>query len=185
MRVDPEPGPDRDVAPVGPGVYAAFDQGYVSRDVHGDTDVVLAVDANHPAGRPGVLKQVMHIRVMWHSDRITKWEGAPDTNASIRWYVFTDHDGRPEMIEYAGTGTVALRSDADHTSVTVENAQLHPAFSQGQLSDPIGASKFEGTVVAVPDRQHVEELLSEVRTTLAATSLPQQPIEVKTAARWP
>jgi hypothetical protein len=158
-----------------------FAEGYLSRDGKGDTDVVLAVETEHPAGRPGVLKQIMHIRVMWHTDRETKWEGAPDTNASIRWYVFTDHAGAPEMIEYAGTGTVTLSGDADHTIVSVQNAQLHPAFSHGELTDPIGPSKFEGTVAAVSNRQRVDELLSEVRTTLAGTSLPQQPIEAKTA----
>jgi len=158
-----------------------FAEGYLNRDSHGDTDVVLAVDTDHPDGRPGVLKQIMHIRVMWRSDRSTKWEGAPDTNASIRWYVFTDHAGQPEMIEYAGTGTVTIHDDKDRPTVTVENAQLHPAFSQGELNDPIGPSKFEGTFATVTNRQRMDELLSEVRTTLAATSLPQQPVEVKTA----
>lgn len=158
-----------------------FDNGYLSRDPQGDTDVVLAVETDHPAGRAGVLKQVMHIRLMWHSDRVTKWEGAPDTNASIRWYVFTDHAGVPEMIEYAGTGTVSLAGDGNHTTVSVRNAQLHPAFSHGGLTDPIGATKFEGDIAARPDRQRVDQLLSEVRTTLAATSLPMQPMEAKTA----
>jgi hypothetical protein len=158
-----------------------FAEGYLNRDSHGDTDVVLAVDTDHPDGHPGVLKQVMHIRVMWHSDRVTKWEGAPDTNASIRWYVFTDHAGQPEMIEYAGTGTVTIHGDKDHATVSVENAQLHPAFSRGDMNDPIGPSNFEGTVATVSNRARVDQLLSEVRTTLAATSLPQAPIEVKTA----
>ena len=158
-----------------------FAEGYLSNDAHGETDVVLALDTDHPAGRAGVLKQIMHIRVMWHNDRATKWEGAPDTNASIRWYVFTDHAGQPEMIEYAGTGTVTIHGDNDHPTVTVENAQLHPAFSHGNLDDPIGPSKFEGTVATVSSRARVDELLSEVRTTLAATSLPQAPIEAKTA----
>jgi hypothetical protein len=158
-----------------------FAEGYIDRDSHGDTDIVLASDADHVAGRPGVLKQVMHMRVMWHSNRVTKWEGAPDTNASIRWYVFTDHAGQPEMIEYAGTGTVTIHGDPDNATVSVENAQLHPTFNYGTLSDPIGPSKFEGTVAAVSNRARVDELLSEVRTTLAATSLPQQPVEVKTA----
>src|SRR5947209_18258531 len=63
-----------------------FREGYVSRDNGGDTDIVLAADADHPGGHPGVLKQVMHIRVVWHPDRDTKWDGAADTNASIRWY---------------------------------------------------------------------------------------------------
>ena len=87
-----------------------FDEATCSRDRHGDTDVVLAADADHPGGQPGVLKQVMHIRVMWHSDRDTQWEGAADTNASIRWYVFTDRTGQPEMIEYAGTGLVVVKA---------------------------------------------------------------------------
>ncbi len=167
--------------PSGRAYLQHFAEGYFSKDDHGDTDIVLAVDTPHPAGRPGDLKQIMHIRMMWRNEHDTKWEGAPETNASIRWYVFTNHAGAPEMIEYAGTATVALSGYSDHATVSVQNAQLHPAFSHGELTDPIGPSKFEGTIAALPDRARVDSLLSEVRTTLAATSLPQPPIEVKTA----
>ncbi len=129
-----------------------FAEGYLNRDSHGETDVVLAADTGRPAGATGALKQIMHIRVMWHSDRETKWEGAAGTNASIRWYVFTDRAGQPELIEYAGTGTVTIHDDKEGTTVSVHNAQLHPAFSHGRLTDPVGPSQFEGTVAAVSNR---------------------------------
>lgn len=160
-----------------------FKEGYVRRDNSGDTDIVLATAADHPGRLPGVLKQVMHIRVLWHPDRETAWEGAADTNASIRWYVFTERNGQPEMIEYAGTGLVAVKSDGDETAVTVRKASLRPTFSHGALTDPIGSSQFEGTIVTRSDRPRVEQLLSEVRTTLAATSSPAEPVQAVQAAQ--
>ena len=43
-----------------------------------------------------------------------------------------------------------------------------PSVCKGTLTDPVGASKFEGTIAARYDPQRVSELLSDVKANVAS-----------------
>lgn len=147
-----------------------FPQAYAGRDQHGDYDVVLACSPTQVASGHATLRQLMHIRVLWAPDGAVKVDGPVTTNAAIHWYVFTE-SRTPELIEYSGTGMVTIEPDGAMTNVKVENASLNPTFNRGDLTDPIGPSRFGGKIVARTSRARVNELLSEVRTNLASAAL--------------
>jgi len=150
-----------------------FRQAYSRRNDHGDIEVVAACGTPTASGavHPD-LKQVMHIRVLWSPGPGLKTDQPAATNAAITWYVYTNGE-RMDMVEYTGTGLVDLDRDGDITTVEIRNASLRPALTAGALRDPIGPSRFEGTVVAKTDKRKVEEILSGVKTTLAAAKLGQ------------
>jgi hypothetical protein len=156
-----------------------FKQAYASRDAHGDMEVVAACGTPTASGamHPD-LKQVMHIRVLWSPGPGLRTDQPAATNAAITWYVFTNGE-RQDMVEYTGTGLVDIDRDGDRTTVEIRNASLRPALTSGALHDPIGPSRFQGTVVARTDKRKVEEILAGVKTTLAAARLAQVRADVQ------
>ena len=155
-----------------------FSQAYASRNAHGDMEVVAACGTPTASGamHPD-LKQVMHIRVLWSPGPGLRTDQPAATNAAITWYVFTN-GVRQDMVEYTGTGLVDLDRDGDTTTVEIRNASLRPALTSGALRDPLGPSRFEGTVVARTDKRKVEEILTGVKATLAAAKLGQARADV-------
>jgi uncharacterized protein YuzE len=150
-----------------------FSRAYSHRNAQGDVEVVAACGTPTASGalHPD-LKQVMHIRVLWSPGPGLKTDQPAATNAAITWYVFTNGH-RMDMVEYTGTGLVEVDRDGDTTTVEIRNASLRPALTSGALRDPIGPSRFEGTVVARTDKRKVEEILSGVKATLATARLRQ------------
>jgi hypothetical protein len=162
-----------------------FAHAYTSRCPRG-VDVVLASDLPASSGdavgeRSGAsangLREIMHIRVLWSPDHAVKLDAPAATNASIRLFVFRGDD----LVEYAGTGFVALDPDDDTTKVTISNASLAPVAKQGALQDPIGAARFEGKLIAKNDRQRVDALLSEMKSAQASAALKRAPAEEASA----
>ena len=150
-----------------------FTDAFARRDAHGDVDVVLACDTPTADGKVHAdLKQVLHIRMLWSPGPGLKTDQPAATNAAIHWYVFTER-GPMNMVEYTGTGLVEVDRDGDVTTVEIRNASLRPSLTAGALRDPIGPSRFEGTIVARANKQKVEEILSGVKTTLSAARLAQ------------
>jgi hypothetical protein len=149
-----------------------FTQAYYRRDGLGNVDVVVVDDAaqqNLSGQRTSApVRQIMHIRVLWVPSRDMK---AVASNASIKWYVIGDSNPQ-DVLEYSGSGFVAVNQNGDMTSVSVQNAVLHPSDKHGSLVDPVGHAKIKGTIVARAGEAAVRQLLNDLHTALAAASEP-------------
>lgn len=145
-----------------------FTRAYCRQDSRGNLDLVLldqAAQENLSGSRTtAALRQVMHIRVLWTPSREMK---AVATNATIKWYVISQDSPR-DVLEYAGTGFVALTPDGDTTSISIKNALLKPLDHHGALNDPVGVSRLEGSITATQDQEKVQRVLGDLTTTLAA-----------------
>jgi len=144
-----------------------FTHAYCRRDAAGNVDVVVMDDAakqtlaGHQSGAP--VRQIMHIRVLWVPSREMK---AVASNASIKWYVIGD-SSPPDILEYSGSGFVTVSNDEDATSISIQNASVHPSDNHGSLVDPVGASRIQGTVTARIDDAAVSKVLDDLHTAVA------------------
>ncbi len=150
-----------------------FTDAYSARNENGDTDIVLIDDATERsvvAGKPiGPVRQIMHIRILWSPSRDMKSDDPAASNASIHWYVMGSD--RTQMIEYSGTAFVYASKAmwGDKLKLRIDNARLKPCVSRGNLKDPVGAARIEGTIYATDNHRIVSQLLADVRTTVADT----------------
>ncbi|HZL37607.1 MAG TPA: hypothetical protein VFC78_19980 [Tepidisphaeraceae bacterium] len=144
-----------------------FTQAYAAGNDQGGTDVILVDPAAQQAMNgyesSAPVRQIMHIRVMWVPTRDMRAEAS---NAAVAWYVI----GRslPDVLEYTGTAFVYLESQGDGTtSVVIRDATVKRSKSHGSLTDPVGPSRIQGTVIARQDKKMVNRLLHEMQTTVA------------------
>jgi hypothetical protein len=148
-----------------------FNHAYSSRDAHGDLNVVLASESPTSVASDTRLRQIMHIRMLWNPAFGSRAGQSPPVNASIKWYVFTSGPN-PQLLQYSGTGTIQASTEEGVTKLTIMSATLRPGASKGSLNDPVGTSKFEGTVIASQSEKRVTELLDEVRLQFASLTSP-------------
>jgi hypothetical protein len=151
----------------------AFSAAYASRSQQG-FDVVMVSDDQSAAGS---VRQIMHARVLWSPDRPIKILGPSTTNASLRWYVFSEDAGKPGLIEYTGTAMVMLDPSEETTKVEIRNASLSPVHTDPNLTDPIGRARFVGKVIATNDAAKVADLIGEMRATVASAKTPAAPAQ--------
>lgn len=150
-----------------------FTKAYAARNDNGDMDVVLVDDATQRSVTAGTLigpvHQIMHIRILWSPSRDMKSDDPAASNASIHWYVMGVD--RTQMIEYSGTAFVYAGTTlwGNQRKLRIDNARLKPAMARGDLKDPIGPARVEGTIYATDNDQIVNHLLAEVQTTVADT----------------
>jgi len=148
-----------------------FTQAYCRRDAVGNMDVVLLDSAAEQclAGQScsAPVRQIMHIHVLWTPSREMK---AVASNASIKWYVI-DSKKPTEQLEYTGTGFVSLSNDEGPKTVSIRNALLKPSGKSENLSDPIGPSRLEGSIVARTDDVQVRRVLDDLHIGVAASLL--------------
>lgn len=147
-----------------------FTHAYTRTDSAGNLDVVLtdrAADQALAGHHASAVQQIMHIRVMWVPARDAK---AVASNAAITWYVIGD-PAMQDVLEYSGTGFVSIQpGDEGQATVSISNALLSPSPNHGALTDPIGPSRLQGSIVAKADNERVTEILGNVRITLAAAT---------------
>lgn len=152
-----------------------FSGAYATRGNDGSMDVVLTSRAEAQAGAAEAaaavgatdVRQVLHVRVLWRPMKGTKADHPTATNATLNWYVFADGPRGTDVLEYSGAGFVTAEPAGDLTNLTVRNATLKPVTRPEGMRDPIGRSKLEGTITARNSGQRVEQVLSQVQTTLA------------------
>jgi hypothetical protein len=148
-----------------------FTQAFCTRCDGGNVDVVLVDQAAESAMKgeavTAPVRQVMHIQVLWTPAREMK---AVTSNAAIKWYVI---GAQPrDLLEYSGTAFVALANDGDGgTTLTIRKATIKPSENHGTLTDPIGPSNMEGTIVARLDERTVGRVLGELKATTAAAMI--------------
>lgn len=151
----------------------SFTHAYAARNNNGDMDIVLVDDATEQsvkAGRlVGPVHQIMHIRILWSPSRDMKSDDPAASNASIHWYVMGVD--RTQVIEYSGTAFVYAGKSlwGDQHKLRIDNAPLKPAMTRGDLKDPIGPARVEGTIYAIDNDHIVHQLLAELRMTVADT----------------
>lgn len=147
-----------------------FTQAWMSRNGNGDIDVVLVDQATEQAMKGSTdtcpVRQVMHIRVLWSPTKDMK---AVVSNASVKWYVISQTQEK-DHLEYSGIAFVSMQDDQNHSTLKIRNAVLNPSGCHGQLCDPVGPSKLEGTFVAREDSVTVGKVLNGLRTALAASA---------------
>jgi hypothetical protein len=153
-----------------------FSQAWVGHNKNGDVDVVLVDECTQKAmsgaQSTAPVRQVMHIRVLWCPTRDTR---AVVSNACVKWYVI-GRSGPQDMLEYTGSAFVYLNEEDGSTTLKIRNAVLNPTTRLGQLTDPVGPSRLEGTFEAQPNSQIVNRILSDLKTAQAAaasTPLPR------------
>jgi hypothetical protein len=144
-----------------------FTQAYSRQDTNGDTDVVLVDQATEDSlngqSSTAPVRQVMHIRIVWSATREMK---AIVSNAAVKWYVI-GHQQPRDILEYSGIAFVSMTQGDDSTTLKVQNALLNPSPNHGSLTDPVGASRLEGTFVAKTNSQRVDQVLSDLKTATA------------------
>jgi hypothetical protein len=156
-----------------------FTQAWMNRNANGEYDVVLVDQATeqamHGGSFPEQVRQVMHIRVLWSTTRDMK---AVVSNASVKWYVIGKSHPQ-DVLEYSGLAFVYMDEGDDHTTLKIRNAVLNPSTRHGQLTDPVGSSRLEGSFVARQNQENVNKVLASLKTTLAAaTQTPSAPAAV-------
>jgi hypothetical protein len=149
-----------------------FSRAYAVRDAGGDTEIVLMDRAAEKAleGRPAdePVRQVLHIRVLWHPSREMKADHTSATNSTLHWYVMGCKS--PDVLEYAGTAFVAVERDGEITDLTIRNATLRPVACRGELCDPVGPATLVGKVRATNSGPRVRQALSMVCTAVAVAN---------------
>ncbi len=154
----------------------AFTQAYAGRDANGDLDVVLVDQATEQAlagdGNAASIRQVMHIRVIWAATRDMKGI-AP--NAAVTWYVIRQSPP-VEILQYSGIGSVTYSDDESTTTLKIKNTVLKPSESHGNLTDPVGPSRLEGSFVAKQDNQIVEKILGDLKAAVVASAPQAAPV---------
>jgi hypothetical protein len=153
-----------------------FSRAYAVRDAGGDTEIVLVDQAAQKAieGNPSdsPVRQVLHIRVLWHPSREMKADHTSATNSTMHWYVMGCKSAG-DVLEYAGTAFVSVEPDEGITNLTISNASLKPVACRGELCDPVGPATIAGKVRATNSGPRVRQALSLVQTAIAAAnSLP-------------
>lgn len=151
-----------------------FSNAYLSRTGDGDVDIVLIDRATRQRldgkSDDAPTRQVMHMRVLWNPKRDQKADHNSASNATVHWYVMGNTHASPaEVLEYEGTAFVSI-DDSTPAELTIRNATVHPVACRGGLCDPVGPSILYGTVHANHDARRVRQVLTEVRSTLAAAS---------------
>lgn len=150
-----------------------FSRAYCARDAGGDTEIVLTDQAaekalqGRPVGEP--VRQVLHIRVLWHPSRDMKADHISATNSTIHWYVMGSKSPG-DVLEYAGTAFVVVERDAGITELTINNASLRPVACRGELCDPVGPATLSGKVRAINSGPRLRQALAMVCTAVAAAN---------------
>jgi hypothetical protein len=150
-----------------------FTQAYSALSDSGDYVIVLVHDVGSEkvASSGEVLqpttvspRQIMILRVYWIPEHGTKLDHPVASNASVGWYVFGDRlDESAELLKYSGGGLVLVSESDGLASVTIRGASLKLTTHRGGMADPLGPCSLNGDVVAVVDRDRVNELLTEAK----------------------
>jgi hypothetical protein len=154
--------------------FENFSRAYLSSPHEGEYDIMLIDDdlpSHHDDGHGplqpvshGLLRQVMHIHVLWRPQGGASARESSVTNALVDWYVFGDRgEGHDDMQHYGGAGFVRLYNKEGASTVDIRGCQLQPRISRGAMRDPIGPALLEGRVFAVHDDQRVYDLLAQMQ----------------------
>jgi hypothetical protein len=154
-----------------------FSHAYLSRDVNGDTEVVMLDRAAEGAlqdvsdGVP--VRQVIHIRVLWNARSDMASEHMSASNAAVHWYVMGNTTASAgDVLEYAGTAFIVVDQQSNGTELQIRNASMRPVACRGGLCDPIGSTTFQGTIRATGNPQRFRQALATVRTAVALATTP-------------
>jgi hypothetical protein len=157
-----------------------FQNAYARHNAAGDVDVVITKDSQtamtlggeRTTGSAGAesqrVHQVMHVRVLWQPMKGTKTDSPTATNATLSWFVFGDDGRATRMIEYGGAAFVDVTRKGGQTILAIRNATLKPTGHIGDLNDPIGAARLQGTIVARNASRQVGEVLSDTKMSIGA-----------------
>jgi hypothetical protein len=154
-----------------------FSHAYVTRNLNGDTEVVM-LDRAAEGALQGVsdsvpVRQVMHIRVLWNARSDMASEHMSASNAAIHWYIMGNTTASAgDVLEYAGTAFIVVDQQANQTELQIRNASMRPVACRGGLCDPIGPITFQGTIRATENSQRVRQALACVRTAVALATAP-------------
>ena len=154
-----------------------FSNAYISREGDGDVDIVLIDRATQKRlegqSDAAPTRQVMHMRVLWNPMRDQKADHNSASNATVHWYVMGNTPAsEADVLEYQGTAFVSI-DDSAPAELIIRNATVHPVACRGDLCDPVGPSLIYGTIHARHDSRRVRQVLTEVRTAVAAaTGMP-------------
>ena len=161
----------------------SFDKAFVSRTSDFGEDQVVLVNApiDKPTpDQPGKpiqplpeppLHTVMAIRLHWRakSAMLTTEAGL---NAVLHWYVYGSPagGGPPSLLHYVGTGFVTIDDAGDGADVTVQHGSLSLAQRYGDLRDPLGTFRLNGSFHAVTSDRQLAETLADVKVAVAAAA---------------
>ena len=165
-----------------------FSEGYAGRNEHGDFDVVVSKKVASQEGSKPAVQQVMHVRVLWKPMRGTKLDNPTATNAAIDWYVFdlSEKPGAQGLVAYTGAGFVTIKKENGVATLLIRNATLRPTTREGELADPIGPARVEGTIVArLGTGEKVRELLNEARQASARATDYRNGVAREASSRAP
>jgi hypothetical protein len=166
----------------------SFPEGIARITDDGNADMLLSCRTESKAASAPAVDQVVHIRVQWQMGFKVKQENRQAAqNAVIRWYVSPagqSEGGKPQLIEYVGSGHVELKRDGDEVVAIVEDATLAPAVCTAKMSDPIGPARLNGTFLARRDNAATVARLNDLRATVATVRpAGRQPAGQQPAAR--
>ncbi|HEX8914075.1 MAG TPA: hypothetical protein VF796_17130 [Humisphaera sp.] len=151
----------------------SFPVGVADVQDDGNTDVVVTTQTASSDPACPAVRQVVHVRTQWQQAfRLKREVQEVSRNAVIRWYVTPagrpDAAGKPQVVEYAGSGLVEVKRDGDEVRVTIREAKLEPVTVTTKMADPVGPATLSGTFVARRDRGETIAQIGELRATVAA-----------------
>lgn len=153
----------------------------MSRDANGDFDLVLVSQGLESLRktRPGAdltpteippIRQVVHMKLHWRPSRGAKANNPAAANATVRWLIFSPPTVAPledkappsDYVEYQGTAFVRPFLEREGYTVLVREGSLDPTLIEGNMTDPLGPSTFEGKFYVRDDAATVRNLLKEL-----------------------
>ncbi len=145
----------------------AFGKAYISRDMNGDSNIVLIADGQ------GTPTQLVHIRVFWTPKNGTKPDHPANTNAAIRWCFLGQNPS--DVLVYSGSGLVMVSDSVGSADVTIRRAWMKPTYRHGNMADPMGPSMLDGTAYAQRDPEQVLAVMTQIRAIAPVSVAVQAP----------
>ncbi len=140
----------------------------------GEDRIVLLNDPieQPPAGSAGEplqpltsppLRQVLVIDLQWRSSVAANLDTPASENAVLNWYVY----GGQGLIQYHGTGFVAVTPRGNGANVSIKNSSLSLMQSAGGLIDPFGKFTIDGSFHAAANPQRIHMVMADLATAQA------------------
>lgn len=135
-------------------------------------------EAGEPIGpsKEAPVRQVVYIRIHWRPRPGSRANNPAAANASVRWIIFgTPGEGGDDLIEYQGTAFV--RPDFGRTGYTlrIRKGDLRLARRQGEMTDVLGPTDFEGDFFVKDDPYTVASVLKELPPAAVVAPPPKPP----------
>jgi hypothetical protein len=139
--------------------HQKFTEGWFTGDENSGYDIVLLTSKPSQAFPSQLVRQLVHIRLIWRSTPGLTWSHETSLNAVVLYYVVHGNEG----ICYEGAGYVEVTPSRSRGRIKGEfgSIRLEPGRSYGDPPDIFGAIELLGKFRARRNDSKTQELLRE------------------------